>query len=95
VNVAFQFPQSIEMERPMFDPNAVMIANMRYEEMIHKAQYERLPQWPIQYTPFHQRLLAGVGRLLVAWGTILQNRYGNAGTIAEWTNANRQVERAL
>jgi hypothetical protein len=79
----------------MFDPKFLTLAQVRYEEMKHDVNYERIVRLYEEKPSLRVRLLAGAGRLLIAWGTSLQKRYDQSlQQQPAWMNANRRMGRA-
>jgi hypothetical protein len=85
----------------MFDPKAFSLAQIRAEEMRRNVDFERSIDWYSGQPPFHKRMLAGVGRRMIAWGAALENRYGEVkqhsavAQQANWQCNGNRMERAL
>ncbi len=79
----------------MFDPKFLTLAQVRYEEMKRDVNYERIVCLYDEKPSLHVRLLIGVGRLLIKWGTSLQKRYDKSMQQPVWVNANRRMGRVL
>ncbi|MCB0115136.1 MAG: hypothetical protein R2873_15165 [Caldilineaceae bacterium] len=79
----------------MLDPRAISLAQIRSEEMRHKADFERsVALYPVRPS-LHRRVLSGVGRSLITLGAALENRYGEVKQHAAWRHSNNRMERAL
>jgi hypothetical protein len=84
-----------EREQLMFDPKFLSLAQIRHEEMKHNVDYERIIRLYDETPSLRMRLLAGTGRLLIRWGTILQKRYDKQLQQPVWVNTNQRMERVL
>lgn len=79
----------------MLDPKFLTLAQVRYEEMKHQVDYERIVRLYDDTPSWRVRLLAGAGRMLIKWGTSLQKRYDTKVQKPVWVNVNRRMERVL
>jgi hypothetical protein len=79
----------------MFDPKFLSLAQVRYEEMKHNVEYERIVRLYDETPSLRMRLLAGAGHLLIHWGTFLQKRYDKGVQQHDWVNPNHRMERVL
>ncbi|MBX2997705.1 MAG: hypothetical protein KF893_04280 [Caldilineaceae bacterium] len=79
----------------MFDPKFLTLAQVRYEEMKHNVNYERIVRLYEEKPSLHVRLLAGMGRLFISWGIFLQKRYDKSIQQPVWVNGSRRMGRVL
>lgn len=54
----------------MWDPKAITVAQLHYEEMRHERWQQRI--WMPQSNSGHARIRVALGQLLVKWGMALQ-----------------------
>lgn len=64
----------------MIDWNAVLVQQERHKDLLREAEGHRLVRQALRgcekHDRFHRRALIWLGHRLVAWGALLQERYG-------------------